>query len=161
MSMLAFERTLPPRRLGLAIATIGGIGFIRRGPATIGALLGCGAFLFARPDRCQRYALAAAAALLGQLSVFRLVGDSGLDPQHIIIDEVAGVWLALAAAPDDTLTWVAATIIFRFLDKRKPGLIGLLDRRGGVFNVMGDDLVAGLLGGQLVSVGSRAVKTRA
>lgn len=149
----------PP--LALTIATIGGIGFIRRGPAVAGAVVGCGAFLAAKPSRRRRYVLAAAAAVVGQLSVCRLVGGSGLDPQHIIIDELAGVWLALAAAPDDTSTWVAATIAFRLLDKRKPGPIGLLDRRGGVFKVMGDDLIAGLLGGHLVSAGSRAVKAHA
>jgi phosphatidylglycerophosphatase A len=157
--MCAFDETTRHRPLALTIATIGGIGFIRRGPAFAGALVGCGAFLAARPRRRRRYVLAAAAAILGQLSVCRLPGDRGLDPQHIIIDEVAGVWLALAAAPDDTSTWIAATIAFRLLDKLKPGPIGLVDRRGGVFKVMGDDLVAGLLGGHLVSAGSRILRT--
>lgn len=159
--MRAFDEQGRRYPLALTIATIGGIGFIRRGPATVGALVGYGTFLVARPRRRKRYALAGAAALLGQLSVWKVVGDTGLDPQHIIIDEVAGVWLALAAAPDDTSTWVAATIVFRLLDKRKPGPIGLLDRRGGLFKVMGDDLVAGLLGGHLVSAGSRALKCAA
>ncbi len=74
---------------------------------------------------------------------------------EIVIDEVAGQWLAflprsIGAAPvGATLTalypgWIAAFVLFRLFDIWKPGPIGWADRRGDSLGVMLDDMIAGL-----------------
>lgn len=85
------------------------------------------------------------------------------DPSEIVIDEVAGQWVALlfpAAAfwsrglEDWALAawpgWVAAFVFFRLFDIWKPGWVGRMDRRGDAPGVMLDDLVAGVFAGLAV-----------
>lgn len=84
----------------------------------------------------------------------------GEDPSEIVIDEVAGQWLALlfpaaafwsrgmedwwlAAYPG----WVAAFFFFRLFDIWKPWLVGRADRRKDAAGVMLDDLWAGVFAG--------------
>jgi phosphatidylglycerophosphatase A len=67
------------------------------------------------------------------------------DPQWIVIDEVAGQWLVLAAVPLHPLGYLFAFALFRFFDIRKPWLIGWADRNvKGALGIMLDDLLAGL-----------------
>ncbi len=92
-----------------------------------------------------------------------LAGRSGDDPSEIVIDEVAGQWLALlfpAAAfghrglEDWAVVawpgWVAAFLFFRLFDIWKPWLVGRADRRKDAAGVMLDDLWAGLFAGLAV-----------
>lgn len=89
----------------------------------------------------------------------------GEDPSEIVIDEVAGQWLALcfpaaafwsrgmedwaiAAYPG----WLAAFLFFRLFDIWKPWLVGRADRRHDAAGVMLDDLWAGLFAGIAVIV---------
>lgn len=81
-------------------------------------------------------------------------GKQDHDPSEIVIDEVAGQWLALLpvsigathAGADITSLWpgfVFGFIAFRFFDILKPGPIGWADRRKDALGVMLDDLLAG------------------
>src|SRR5690606_36674134 len=64
----------------------------------------------------------------------------------VVIDEVAGIWLALAAADLSLLMILLTFLLFRFLDIVKPWPIGWLDKKvKGAFGVMIDDYVAGLI----------------
>lgn len=89
------------------------------------------------------------------------------DDKRIVIDEVVGMWLALAIAPAvsvellGVLEWqngflvqsVASFLFFRYFDITKPSIIGRLDReaKGGI-GVVGDDVVAGVAGGVMSAV---------
>jgi phosphatidylglycerophosphatase A len=70
------------------------------------------------------------------------------DNSWIVIDEVAGIWLAMTLVPFDPLSMVLVFAFFRLYDIWKPSLIGRIDRdvKGGL-GVMGDDLLAGVLAG--------------
>lgn len=84
-------------------------------------------------------------------------GTADHDPGEIVIDEVAGMWIALlplsaglwfaAAAPwvFPWPGWVGAFILFRLLDILKPGPVGWADRRNDALGVMLDDVIAGAL----------------
>jgi phosphatidylglycerophosphatase A len=74
-----------------------------------------------------------------------------------VIDEVAGMWIALLACfPDNDqseeatkathwLLWpIVAFGLFRVFDITKPGPIGTLDKRHDAIGVMGDDVLAGV-----------------
>jgi phosphatidylglycerophosphatase A len=75
--------------------------------------------------------------------------ESGIhDASSIVIDEVAGVWLAFSMLPQTMIHFILAIIFFRIFDIWKPSIIGRIDRevKGGL-GVMGDDIVAGLFAG--------------
>ena len=67
------------------------------------------------------------------------------DPGEVIIDEVAGQWLALCAVPHDMVWFVAGFILFRFFDILKLGPVRWAEKRPGGLGVMADDIFAGLL----------------
>ncbi len=70
------------------------------------------------------------------------------DDKSIVIDEVAGIWLAFVLSGATLLQMILSVIFFRIFDIAKPSLIGKIDKniKGGL-GVMGDDLLAGVLAG--------------
>ena len=113
------------------------------------------------------FALLASTALVTALGFWacarELQDRPGADPSEIVIDEVAGQWIALlfpafafwnrgmedwafVAYPG----WVAAFVFFRLFDIWKPWIIGRADRRADAAGVMLDDLWAGLFAGLAV-----------
>lgn len=88
-----------------------------------------------------------------------LADRPGDDPSEIVIDEVAGQWLALLF-PSFGFWWIgldswnfpypgwlAAFALFRLFDIWKPWVIGRADAREDAAGVMLDDLWAGLFAG--------------
>ncbi len=90
----------------------------------------------------------------------------GDDPGEIVIDEVAGQWLALLFPAAGFFlspmgqaalqksggwmpwpAWLVPFALFRLFDIWKPWLVGRADRRGDAPGVMIDDLWAGLFAG--------------
>ena len=69
----------------------------------------------------------------------------GHDDPKIVIDEIAGIVVALAWVPPSAIALAAGFILFRLLDIVKPPPINWIDRRvkGGLGIVL-DDLIAGL-----------------
>ena len=67
------------------------------------------------------------------------------DDPKIVIDEIAGIVVALAWVPPSAIALAAGFILFRLLDIIKPPPINWIDRRvkGGLGIVL-DDLIAGL-----------------
>jgi phosphatidylglycerophosphatase A len=70
------------------------------------------------------------------------------DDKSIVIDEVAGLWIAFSFTSNSLIELVLAFLFFRLYDIYKPSLIGKIDReyKGGI-GVMGDDILAGILAG--------------
>jgi phosphatidylglycerophosphatase A len=74
------------------------------------------------------------------------------DSKEIVIDELAGMWIALAICGINSENFLImsglAFIYFRLFDIWKPSIIGKIDEKvEGGWGVMGDDLVAGIAGG--------------
>lgn len=69
--------------------------------------------------------------------------SAAADPAEIVIDEVAGQWLALLATPLAPLPYAAGLVIFRIFDIWKPWPVSWADRnvKGGL-GIMLDDLLA-------------------
>jgi len=75
--------------------------------------------------------------------------ESGIhDASSIVIDEVAGIWLAFTISSGTWIQIVLSVAFFRLFDIWKPSIIGRIDRevKGGL-GVMGDDIVAGIFAG--------------
>ena len=65
------------------------------------------------------------------------------DPGAIVIDEVAAIWLVMAALPFTPVGVLLAFVLFRFFDIMKPFPIKHLEHRlTGGFGVMVDDMLA-------------------
>jgi len=78
------------------------------------------------------------------------------DGSEIVIDELAGMWIALGianATSDNYIIAALAFVYFRLFDIYKPSIIGKIDRdvKGG-WGVMGDDMLAGLFAGLCTSM---------
>lgn len=142
------------RRLEVALLSLGGIGFLPRGGASAAALVGAASYWMFRPARRVRIMLVLSAACVGQLLAPRHVTPHEADPSFIVIDELAGVWLALALVPITPTNCVSGAVIFRLLDRFKPGPIGKVDRAVGTATVMSDDLLAGAAVGLALCAGA-------
>jgi len=128
------------------VASFGGVGTLPRAPGTWGSLaaLLLGLVLMAQPGALLVAALAACAA--GFVAIPRCVPDRDADPPWVVIDEVAGQWIAMLGLGSVTvLGTLLAFIGFRLLDITKPGPIGWADRQGGAFGIMADDILAGVV----------------
>jgi phosphatidylglycerophosphatase A len=98
--------------------------------------------------------LAAAALTAAGFWAVARINAPDEDPPWVVVDEAAGMALALAFTPA-SLGWLGVALafgLFRALDILKPGPVGWMDRKPGNVGVMGDDLVAGALtaGGMLL-----------
>ncbi len=70
------------------------------------------------------------------------------DSSYIVIDELVGMWLAMAISGLSLAGMVLSFIFFRIYDITKPSLIGRIDKevKGGL-GVVADDALAGVLAG--------------
>jgi phosphatidylglycerophosphatase A len=67
------------------------------------------------------------------------------DPGFVVIDEVAGQWIALIAVRPDWRHAVFALLLFRLFDIWKPWPIRKLEALPGGMGIMLDDVAAGVL----------------
>ena len=135
----------------LWLATWCGTGFLPWAPGTFAALtaLPLAWLLVAAGGPWLLLAAALATFLLGIWAAERYMAAVGIhDPTAVVIDEIAGQWLTLCAAPLDPLAYGVGFVLFRVFDVLKPWPVGWLDRRvGGSFGVMIDDVGAALYAG--------------
>ena len=80
------------------------------------------------------------------------------DPGWIVIDEVCGVFMALAFLPCFIIVqapWILAIAfgLFRFFDILKPLGIHKMEKLPGAWGVMADDLLGGIYAGILLDLG--------
>lgn len=79
--------------------------------------------------------------------------NAARDPAAVVIDEVAGQWLALLPCPLDPLWYAVAFLVFRAFDVWKPWPVSWADRRVlGGFGIMLDDLLAAAYAALMLSV---------
>ncbi|MFC1483912.1 phosphatidylglycerophosphatase A [Candidatus Neomarinimicrobiota bacterium] len=129
------------------VGTFGFIGHLKPAPGTYGSLAAAAIWWFLIPAAIPiKVILILVVSVLGVWSagiVEREVGAN--DPSIVIIDEVAGMWCALAGAPAVLWHFLAAFLIFRLLDILKPWPIRQLQNLHGGWGIMADDLLAGVI----------------
>ena len=151
--------------LALAIATCG-VGYIPVAPGTFGSLVGLGLYLLlrgvslslvARDDNLLHLAYALVGlkfvvtiglVVLGTWAASRVEKLQGVkDPSKVVIDEVAGQYIALSVVPIVFEAWwtiIAAFLLFRFFDIVKPYPARKLEALHGGRGIMADDVIAGV-----------------
>jgi phosphatidylglycerophosphatase A len=135
------------------IATFFGAGFGKPGPGTwgsVGALLVWSAFAFGLHPGAHTllFALLAGIALslvLGIPASTIVARESGRhDPQFVVIDEVAGQWIALIGSQANWRHALIALVLFRLFDMTKPLGIRQLEKLPEGWGIVLDDVGAGL-----------------
>lgn len=132
------------------------VGLIKFAPGTWGSLAGA---LVSLPIL---YFLGGQTLFLASILLFlasiNIINDyekksNSHDASHIVIDEVAGVWLAISISFDTILAFVLSLVFFRIFDILKPSIIGKIDKNAkGGLGVMADDMLAGMFAGLLSAI---------
>lgn len=79
-------------------------------------------------------------------AVCRFGEKADRDPQWIVIDEWAGIFVTLiCVSPNNFLHLLFGFLLFRVFDVIKPGPVRWAERFPGATGIMADDLVAGVL----------------
>ena len=131
----------------MMLATLGPVGRIRPAPGTWGSV--AAVLIAAVLVQAGGWVLEISTVIVCVLGVRaaeiydRMMGSK--DASDIVIDEVAGQWIALLVVPLDWRWWVAGLVAFRLFDILKPGPVRLAERFPGGYGVMADDIVAGAL----------------
>lgn len=137
---------MPSFSAARAVATLGGIGLVRPAPGTWGSAIVLPA-AWLGPAWCLGLSVLLLLAGLWALAALQREADTAHDPGWVVVDEGAGMLLALALVPPGApwLWVVAAFALFRFFDIMKWGPVGWADRRAGHGWVMLDDMIAGAM----------------
>lgn len=157
--MSAAPRQPDLRQPSTLLATWFGSGLLPKAPGTWGSLAAL-PFAWVIQTAGGQIALLVAAGiafLVGIWAAERMAREIGIkDPGIVVIDEVAGQWLALAFAPLSIWTYVAGFVLFRIADITKPWPASLADRRvQGGLGIMLDDVIAGLYAGLVLLIGTK------
>jgi len=151
------EITKPP--LGILTKIIGSgfySGFAPAASGTFGSMVGLAFFFipsFSQPE-----------ILIPSIIVLFYIGGRaaeameqfyGQDPGEVTVDEIVGMWLSLVFIPFSYLNYALAFIIFRILDILKPYPAGEFDKRSGGWNIMLDDVIAGLYTNIIIQIALR------
>jgi phosphatidylglycerophosphatase A len=152
-------------RLARALATVGGLGDLLPAPGTtVGSLAGALAYWGASalwPAAPLAVALAGLAVLL-PLSVWACGAEArrrgAVDPGPVVLDEVAGQWVALAVIAiarhrsPGLGELAAAFLLFRAFDVVKPWPIRRLEALPDGWGIVADDVAAGLAAGAVAAL---------
>lgn len=66
------------------------------------------------------------------------------DPGFVVIDEVAGQWIALLGSPANWRSGLVALLLFRLFDVTKPFPVRRFEKLPGGWGIVFDDVAAGL-----------------
>ncbi len=125
-------------------------GYSKKAPGTIGSLV---ALLLGLPVLIfSANTLFLGAIFIGLIAIAQIDKEEEEtnihDSSYIVIDELVGMWLAMAISGLSLAGVVLSFIFFRIYDITKPSLIGRIDKevKGGL-GVVADDALAGVLAG--------------
>ncbi|MCK9407693.1 MAG: phosphatidylglycerophosphatase A [Bacteroidetes bacterium] len=79
----------------------------------------------------------------------------GQDPAEVTVDEIVGMWISLWFIPFSYLNYALAFIIFRILDILKPYPAAEFDKKSGGWNIMLDDVIAGMYTNIIIQIALR------
>lgn len=125
-------------------------GYSKKAPGTIGSLV---ALLLGLPILIfSANTLFLGAIFIGLIAITQIDKEEEETKRHdssyIVIDELVGMWLAMAISGLSLAGVILSFIFFRIYDITKPSLIGRIDKevKGGL-GVVADDALAGVLAG--------------
>lgn len=137
------------------VATFGGVGLLRPAPGTWGsaAALPFGAAILYGGGTIALALAIAAVFFIGWWACREVYRQGGVsDPPGVVIDEVAGQWIALLPAGLDPVLFAVAFVTFRTIDILKPYPCSWIDRKmKNGLGAMLDDMAAGVYAAIIVA----------
>lgn len=129
------------------VATAGGLGRVPLTPGTVGSIIGAALCLpLLRLGWPLHLAAAVALCAVAVAASGRAAAEIGQpDPPQVIIDEIAGMCIAMVALPLQWYDLGAVFLLFRLFDVVKPAPLPRLERLGGGLGIVADDVAAGAL----------------
>ncbi|NHB27516.1 phosphatidylglycerophosphatase A [Helicobacter pylori] len=125
-------------------------GYSKKAPGTIGSLV---ALLLGLPILIfSANTLFLGAIFVGLIAITQIDKEEEEskvhDSSYIVIDELVGMWIAMAISGLSLAGVILSFIFFRIYDITKPSLIGTIDKKvKGGLGVVADDALAGVLAG--------------
>ena len=142
------------KRVGLAVATVFGVGYAPIAPGTFGSAAGLLVWWLLPPSMVVQ-----AAAIV----VIFIVGSWGgnvaehhfgrTDPGQVVIDEVMGMLITLFLNPVGWMGALAGFFLFRVFDVIKPYPANKLEQLHGGIGVMADDGMAAIYANLVLRLG--------
>jgi phosphatidylglycerophosphatase A len=135
------------RKLVLALATGGYVGYMPIAPGTFGSVVGLFVYwLIAFLPLPAVFLLMAGFAAVSVWIAHQAAAILGTeDPKQVVVDEIIGMMAALFALPFHPVVWIAGFLLFRGFDIIKPFPISYLEKRcPGGLGIVIDDVVAGI-----------------
>lgn len=123
-----------------------GIGYLGKGSGTVAAAVCCILWYLFRLDLYFTLSIVATLAIIiiGIWSSNEVELLWGHDSARVVIDEIAGMAIAMIALPLNWKYFVTAFVLFRFFDIVKPLYIRKMELFPGGWGVMMDDVLAGI-----------------
>jgi phosphatidylglycerophosphatase A len=126
-------------------------GLLPKAPGTwgsvVGGIIGVAFLYFLPPSTLVLFTILITIISVKEINKYE--EETGIhDASKIVIDEIAGMFLALSISGISIASVILSFIFFRVFDIWKPSIIGRIDEKvKGGWGVMGDDLVAGISAG--------------
>ncbi|MEO0064739.1 MAG: hypothetical protein RI983_65 [Bacteroidota bacterium] len=123
-----------------------GIGYIKKGGGTVAAIATALIWFVAVAESGSLLVLGITLLVImyGVWAGNEVERNWGKDSSKVVIDEVAGMMVALLFIPVSFVNVLLALGFFRFFDILKPLMIRRLEKLPGGWGVMGDDVLAGI-----------------
>jgi len=133
------------KRLGLAIATVGGIGYAPVAPGTFGSAAGLLVWWLLPASPAVQAVAIVATFVIGSWAGSVAERHFGrTDPGQVVIDEVMGMLITLFLNPVGWVGALSAFLLFRVFDVIKPYPANKLEQLHGGVGVMADDGMAAI-----------------
>lgn len=148
------------QRFAQIISTFCFIGYLPLVPGTFGSLAALLLFInFFSSNYLSQLWMTLFVSLLGFLfSGIEEKHSLKKDPKHVVIDEVAGMFITLMFLPFyDIRVFISAFILFRVLDTLKPYPAYKMQDLHGSFGIMIDDIIAGVYANIILQIVLRFV----
>ena len=149
MKVLKQRSTTKVSQLPLTIrllAGVGGLGWFPLAPGTAGSVAGLALYVLMPLNLPIQLAMLLCITILSVWSAGKAQqAAKEHDPSFVVIDEVAGQWVACFMLPKHLFCLAWAFLLFRLFDIVKCFPMKQLERLPGGWGITADDLAAGLL----------------
>ncbi|MES2647879.1 MAG: phosphatidylglycerophosphatase A [Bacteroidota bacterium] len=138
---------MPKPFLPQTIASVFGIGYIPKGGGTVAALLYCIVWYFLPATYSQSFWQMIITISIISVGIWcgNIVDQIwGKDSSKVVIDEVAGMSIALLFVPHNVYYVLISLLAFRFFDILKPFGVRRMENYPKGWGVMADDVLAGI-----------------
>jgi len=142
------------RGIAYVLATWFGCGLVPLAPGTAGTLGAIPLYLVIRSGGPLAVLFVASIlAIVGVWAADQVIARTGQkDPQTVVIDEVVGVLITLAASTPTWTSVIFGFVLFRIFDQWKPWPARALESLPGGFGVVMDDVAAGVWGAAVLMI---------